>query len=199
MIEISHDLSKANWQQMKQVYESVGWTKHSEEIIQQVFQASNVIVLAFCDGRIVGLAALSPMGCLMLPFMTSLFIAIFRGLASEKQSSKICLTSCSIFHKKFDTGIEEYFPQWNVVSDMLCTMVQEIFDNWKRELTNIINKNECNTVDIHSLLHLVEHTSYHLGQIVDRVKKATGISFQFCQNGLNESMLRSIIEREINE
>jgi hypothetical protein len=39
---------------MKEVYESVGWTKHTEEVIQQVFEASNVIALAFCDGRIVG-------------------------------------------------------------------------------------------------------------------------------------------------
>jgi uncharacterized damage-inducible protein DinB len=99
-------------------------------------------------------------------------------------------------NKKFDTGIEEYFPQWDVEPNVLCTMVQEVFDNWKRELVNIINKNECNTVDIHSLFHLVEHTSYHLGQVVDRAKRMTGTSFQFCQNGLNEKTLRLIIESE---
>ncbi|ALF10720.1 GNAT family N-acetyltransferase [Parageobacillus thermoglucosidasius] len=51
---IDRDLSKANWREMKDVYESVGWTKHTEEVIQRVFQASNVIALAFYDGRIVG-------------------------------------------------------------------------------------------------------------------------------------------------
>ena len=39
---------------MKDVYESAGWTKHSEEIIQQVFEASNVVSLAVYNGRIVG-------------------------------------------------------------------------------------------------------------------------------------------------
>jgi GNAT superfamily N-acetyltransferase len=53
-IHIHRDLSKANWQEMKDVYESVGWTKHSVEIIQQVFEASNVIALAVYNGRIVG-------------------------------------------------------------------------------------------------------------------------------------------------
>lgn len=53
-IHIYRDLSKANWQEMKDVYESAGWTKHSEEIIQQVFEASNVVSLAVYNGRIVG-------------------------------------------------------------------------------------------------------------------------------------------------
>ncbi|MED4968326.1 GNAT family N-acetyltransferase [Parageobacillus toebii] len=53
-IHVYRDLSKANWQEMKDVYESVGWTKHSEEIIQQVFEASDVIALAVYNGRIVG-------------------------------------------------------------------------------------------------------------------------------------------------
>jgi hypothetical protein len=48
---------------------------------------------------------------------------------------------------------------------------------------------------LHNLFHLVEHTSYHLGQVVDRAKRITEISFQFCQNGLNEKMLRLIIEK----
>jgi ribosomal protein S18 acetylase RimI-like enzyme len=53
-IHIHRDLSNANWQEMKEVYESVGWTKHTQEVIQQVFKASNIIALALCDGRIVG-------------------------------------------------------------------------------------------------------------------------------------------------
>ncbi|WP_143415602.1 GNAT family N-acetyltransferase [Geobacillus sp. E263] len=53
-IHVYRDLSKANWQEMKDVYESAGWTKHSEEIIQQVFEASDVIALAVYNGRIVG-------------------------------------------------------------------------------------------------------------------------------------------------
>ncbi|KQL54031.1 GCN5 family acetyltransferase [Heyndrickxia shackletonii] len=48
------DLSNVNWTEMKQVYQSVGWNKHTEEIIQSVFQASNVIVIVRDEMRIVG-------------------------------------------------------------------------------------------------------------------------------------------------
>ena len=49
-------------------------------------------------------------------------------------------------------------------------------------------------IDLHSLLHLVEHTSYHLGQIVDRTKSIKGQQFNFCQNGINEKNLRTRVE-----
>ena len=45
-------------------------------------------------------------------------------------------------------------------------------------------------IDLHSLLHLVEHTSYHLGQVVDRTKSIKGQQFNFCQNGINEKNLK---------
>jgi uncharacterized damage-inducible protein DinB len=97
---------------------------------------------------------------------------------------------------KFDEGIEEYFPQLDFTPDMLSIIVQETFDKWKHQITNMINENNYIDIDMHSLFHLVEHTSYHLGQIVDRAKRMTGTSFQFCQNGLNEKTLRLIIESE---
>ena len=49
-------------------------------------------------------------------------------------------------------------------------------------------------MDLHSLLHLVEHTSYHLGQVVDRTKSITEQQFNFCQNGINEKNLRTRVE-----
>lgn len=49
-------------------------------------------------------------------------------------------------------------------------------------------------MDLHSLLHLVEHTSYHLGQVVDRTKFIKGQQFNFCQNGINEKNLRIRVE-----
>jgi ribosomal protein S18 acetylase RimI-like enzyme len=39
---------------MMQIYTSVGWTKHTKEIIKQVFEASNVSAFATLNGRIVG-------------------------------------------------------------------------------------------------------------------------------------------------
>jgi len=48
------DLTNINWEEMRQVYQSVGWSKHTEEIIQTVFQASNVVVIVRADKEIVG-------------------------------------------------------------------------------------------------------------------------------------------------
>lgn len=58
----------------------------------------------------------------------------------------------------------------------------------------------CTEDDMHHLFHIVEHTGYHLGQVVDRVQRTTGARFQFCQNGLNERNLRlSIHERRASD
>lgn len=40
--------------EMKKVYMSVGWMKHSEEVIRQVFESSNVKVIVKADNRIIG-------------------------------------------------------------------------------------------------------------------------------------------------
>ncbi|NHM31600.1 GNAT family N-acetyltransferase [Neobacillus terrae] len=53
-IQISSDFTDANLDEMRGVYCSVGWTKHTNEIIQQVFEASNVKVLVTVDGRLIG-------------------------------------------------------------------------------------------------------------------------------------------------
>ncbi|MNF04884.1 hypothetical protein D3C80_2044960 [compost metagenome] len=54
-------------------------------------------------------------------------------------------------------------------------------------------------VNQYNIYHLVEHTAYHLGQIVDRTQRLTGIRFQFVQNGINESGLKEIIEEELRK
>jgi ribosomal protein S18 acetylase RimI-like enzyme len=53
-IQIYNDLSRANWEEMKEVYHSVGWSKHTHELIKKVFEASHVITIVTCNGRIVG-------------------------------------------------------------------------------------------------------------------------------------------------
>ncbi|HDX9590631.1 TPA: hypothetical protein ROX98_003681 [Bacillus pseudomycoides] len=93
---------------------------------------------------------------------------------------------------KFEEGIEAYFPRLEITSYDLCLMIKETFDNWKRAFTKAVKRNA--EIDIHSLLHLVEHTGYHLGQVVDRVKRIKGKRFDFCQKGLNERNLRDMIE-----
>lgn len=54
-IKIHSDYANANIDEMKEVYASVGWTKHTNEIIRQVFEASNVIALVTVNGRIIGI------------------------------------------------------------------------------------------------------------------------------------------------
>ena len=53
-IKISSDFANANLDEMREVYASVGWTKHTNEIIRQVFETSNVIVLVTVNGKIIG-------------------------------------------------------------------------------------------------------------------------------------------------
>jgi hypothetical protein len=93
---------------------------------------------------------------------------------------------------QFNQGIEECFPNKNCSTKELITLIQDIFTSWKTEVDKHIEKNEA--LDMFRLYHLVEHTSYHLGQIVDRAKRYTGKQFRFCQNGINEKSLKDIIE-----
>lgn len=41
-VQIVRDIANANWTKMREIYESVGWVKHTEPIIQRVFQASHI-------------------------------------------------------------------------------------------------------------------------------------------------------------
>jgi ribosomal protein S18 acetylase RimI-like enzyme len=54
-IEIHSDFANANLDEIKDVYASVGWMKHTNEIIRQVFEASNVVALVKVNGRIIGI------------------------------------------------------------------------------------------------------------------------------------------------
>lgn len=92
----------------------------------------------------------------------------------------------------FEKGIEEYFPVKRQRTELLLQYVEEVFDEWGTEYIQVWE--EKRHIDLHSLLHLVEHTSYHLGQIVDRTKLIKGKQFNFCQNGINEKNLRTRVE-----
>ncbi|HDR7710320.1 TPA: hypothetical protein QCX89_002282 [Bacillus cereus] len=92
----------------------------------------------------------------------------------------------------FENGIEEYFPVKQISSEALLKTVEEIFDEWGKAYIQVWE--EKRHIDLQSLLHLVEHTSYHLGQVVDRTKSIKGQQFNFCQNGINEKNLRTRVE-----
>jgi uncharacterized damage-inducible protein DinB len=94
----------------------------------------------------------------------------------------------------YQQGIEEFFPQEKMSPEELASEIERIFMDWKTAITEYCQQPEFE-IDLHRLYHLIEHVSYHIGQVVDRVKRLTQISFQFCQNGLNEQQLRELVER----
>lgn len=96
-------------------------------------------------------------------------------------------------HISFNKGIEEHFPNLNLPPEELRKLVEETFNEFNLVMQKLVN-NTPQEIDMHSLYHLVEHTGYHLGQIVDRSKRITGTAFNFCQNGINEKNLKALIE-----
>ena len=98
-------------------------------------------------------------------------------------------------HAGFSKGIEDYFPDSNLSVQELVQIVKGTFNEFNETMTSLFN-NLPDQIDMHSLYHLVEHTGYHLGQVVDRSKRITNKSYSFCQNGLNEKNLELIIEEE---
>lgn len=54
LVEIHHDFSKVSLDQLEVIYKSVGWEKHTQAIIQQVFEASNIYAFATVKGEVVG-------------------------------------------------------------------------------------------------------------------------------------------------
>ncbi|MNE89836.1 hypothetical protein D3C80_1872900 [compost metagenome] len=57
------------------------------------------------------------------------------------------------------------------------------------------NELQINEEHIHELYHLIEHTGYHLGQIIDRIQAAREHKFEFCKNGINEAYLKKKIDQ----
>jgi hypothetical protein len=91
-------------------------------------------------------------------------------------------------------GIEEYFPHRKMTNQELIQNITRVFESWADSLGSI--QAEAN-FNMHGLYHLVEHTGYHLGQIVDRTQRLTLQQFQFVQNGLNEKHLKSLIDQKM--
>jgi ribosomal protein S18 acetylase RimI-like enzyme len=53
-ISLSNSIENVEWPRMKEIYHSVGWTKHDEEKIKKVFQSSNVVAIAYDEDNIAG-------------------------------------------------------------------------------------------------------------------------------------------------
>ncbi|WP_433944931.1 DinB family protein [Paenibacillus sp. SN-8-1] len=92
-------------------------------------------------------------------------------------------------------GIEKTFPKTNETQNQLINRVREVFQNWDETLKKMEPKN----IGMYDLYHLVEHTGYHLGQIVDRTQRITGKRFSFVDHGINEKNLKLEVERELEK
>jgi hypothetical protein len=66
----------------------------------------------------------------------------------------------------FKSGIELFFPSDGLKRGELKILVRKTFEDWSEALINA-NKE---TIEMYSLYDLIEHTGYHLGQVVDRFK-----------------------------
>ncbi|MGF9889381.1 GNAT family N-acetyltransferase [Priestia megaterium] len=53
-VSFSNSIENVEWSRMKEIYRSVGWTKHDEEKIKKVFQSSNVVAIAYEEDNIAG-------------------------------------------------------------------------------------------------------------------------------------------------
>ncbi|MBS4172949.1 GNAT family N-acetyltransferase [Bacillus sp. FJAT-49736] len=51
---IQEDIKNVNWEDMQKVYLSVGWVKHSPDVIEKIFMNSNVAVIVKSEEQIVG-------------------------------------------------------------------------------------------------------------------------------------------------
>ncbi|MEK5391319.1 GNAT family N-acetyltransferase [Margalitia sp. FSL K6-0131] len=108
------DLSNVNWTEMKQVYQSVGWNKHTEEIIQSVFQASNVIVIVRDEMRIVGFGRALTDGVFNAAIYDVVVHKHFQGKGIAKQIIMLLtrrLEGVSCIHLISTTGNEAFYEK----------------------------------------------------------------------------------------
>ncbi|MBU5210203.1 GNAT family N-acetyltransferase [Heyndrickxia oleronia] len=55
VLEIKNTIDDLKWEEIQEVYQSVGWNKHTIEIIQTVFKNSNEVCIIKTEGKIVGI------------------------------------------------------------------------------------------------------------------------------------------------
>jgi len=98
-------------------------------------------------------------------------------------------------------NISTFFPETGATTDKLLKEAEETFARVSRALRRMElgEPESTNELDLQRLLHLVEHVSYHLGQLVLLAKSATGKDFGFVQSGLNEAQLREVEAHALQE
>lgn len=93
----------------------------------------------------------------------------------------------------FAGGIEDYFPDFDLSPLELATELRETIALWACSVDSRVADAAGESPDMHGVFHLVEHTGYHAGQIVDRVRRLAGVSFDFVRAGIHEAALRRMV------
>ncbi|MGE6753695.1 GNAT family N-acetyltransferase [Rossellomorea sp. NPDC071047] len=116
-IEIHSDFANANIEEIKDVYASVGWMKHTNEIIRQVFEASNVVALVKVNGRIIGIGRGMTDGV----FNAAIYdVVVHRDFQRQGIARKIMeflldkLSNVSCVHLISTTGNEEFYRKFRL-------------------------------------------------------------------------------------
>jgi uncharacterized damage-inducible protein DinB len=104
----------------------------------------------------------------------------------------------------FSQGIEQHFPDLHLSPEELARRTEEHFTAWRSVMQRLIRQTAFSqdgvpATDMFRTYHLVEHISYHLGQVVDRARKTSGSAFHFVQNGINEKQLREIVDDSLSQ
>jgi len=90
---------------------------------------------------------------------------------------------------KFEKGIENSFNQNRQDKELTVTSINEVFIVLDKTLENYES-------EMYDIYHLVEHTGYHVGQIVDRTKRLKGKIFDFVIEGINETNLKEKLKND---
>ena len=90
---------------------------------------------------------------------------------------------------RYETGIENSFAQEWTKKEEVIYALEEIFKELDAKLI------QCRS-EMYDVYHLVEHTGYHIGQIVDRTKRIKGKQFDFVMEGINEKRLKEKLKDE---
>ncbi|WP_411346281.1 DinB family protein [Paenibacillus sp. WLX1005] len=94
------------------------------------------------------------------------------------------------------SGFSHYFPDTYEQPEEVIARLDAELASWTESVNRLLEHPQRIQPDhVHDIYHLVEHASYHLGQVIDRAKAASGADFDFARNGLNERYLRSQIDQ----
>ncbi|MBP3038304.1 hypothetical protein J9303_02140 [Bacillaceae bacterium Marseille-Q3522] len=94
-------------------------------------------------------------------------------------------------------GFESYFPEDELEVVEIIDKFETQLNEWKKIMEKYMKQEyDFKLQHIHDLSHLVEHTGYHLGQVIDRIQAITDDKLQLFKKGLNERYLREKIDAD---